>query len=327
MKNRNWVLQNFPFIEDDLNAITDYELFSRGFNYLNVEKVGKKELSEYAKKSDIPNTSNFVSKNEIAKVAYTGAYKDLNNKPYIPTKTSDLDNDSGFITKDVNNLTYYTLTSNLANVATSGSYTDLSNKPTIPTKTSDLNNDSGFITKSVDDLTNYTLTSSLATVATSGSYTDLSNKPTIPDVSNFITKDVNNLTYYTLTSNLANVATSGSYTDLSNKPTTYNSAETAIGTWIDGHTLYRKILTPTITSQTTYVQHGITNADVLVNVYGSFRRTNNLPIRNLLGGNYPNWESYVYDFNATTVTVKFSDNQYTNGISDLIIVLEYTKTS
>ena len=42
----------------------------------------------------------------------------------LPTKTSDLDNDSGFVAS-----------SDLATVATSGSYTDLSNKPTIPDDT------------------------------------------------------------------------------------------------------------------------------------------------------------------------------------------------
>ena len=79
----------------------------------------------------------------------------------IPTKTSDLTNDSGFITNSVNNLTNYTLSSSLSTVAISGSYTDLSNKPTIPTKVSDLTNDSGFITNSVNNLTNYTKTSDL----------------------------------------------------------------------------------------------------------------------------------------------------------------------
>lgn len=61
------------------------------------------------------------------------SYNDLANKPNIPTKTSDLSNDSGFITKSVNDLDNYTLTSNLAEVATSGDYEDLSNQPTIPT--------------------------------------------------------------------------------------------------------------------------------------------------------------------------------------------------
>lgn len=35
---------------------------------------------------------------DLAEVATTGSYNDLSNKPTIPTKTSDLTNDSGFIT-------------------------------------------------------------------------------------------------------------------------------------------------------------------------------------------------------------------------------------
>ena len=62
---------------------------------------------------------------------------ELNSKGYaqaadIPANTSDLTNDSGFITKEVNNLDNYTPTSELSAVATSGSYNDLTNKPTIP---------------------------------------------------------------------------------------------------------------------------------------------------------------------------------------------------
>lgn len=72
---------------------------------------------------------------DLSAVATSGSYNDLSNKPTIPTKTSELTNDSGFVAG-----------SSLSTVATSGSYNDLSNKPTIPTKTSDLVNDSGFIT-------------------------------------------------------------------------------------------------------------------------------------------------------------------------------------
>ena len=54
----------------------------------------------------------------------------------VPTKTSDITNDSGFIDKDVNNLTnYYTETQ----------VNSMFNALTIPTKTSDLTNDSGFV--------------------------------------------------------------------------------------------------------------------------------------------------------------------------------------
>lgn len=51
-------------------------------------------------------------------------------KAEIPAATSDLTNDSGFITSAA--LSGYAQTSSLATVATSGSYNDLSNKPTIP---------------------------------------------------------------------------------------------------------------------------------------------------------------------------------------------------
>lgn len=74
----------------------------------------------------------------------------------IPTKTSDLQNDSGFISaipsEYVTDNELQTAisgkanTADLATVATSGDYDDLLDKPTIPTKTSDLENDSGYIT-------------------------------------------------------------------------------------------------------------------------------------------------------------------------------------
>ena len=82
----------------------------------------------------------------------------------IPTKTSQLTNDSNFITSIalsgyatetwVEQKGYLTSVAwgdiadkpTLAPVATSGSYNDLTNKPTIPTKTSQLTNDSNFVT-------------------------------------------------------------------------------------------------------------------------------------------------------------------------------------
>ena len=74
----------------------------------------------------------------------------------IPTKTSDLVNDSGFITSIPSEyvtdselqsaISGKANSADLATVATSGDYDDLLNKPTIPTKTSDLQNDSGFLT-------------------------------------------------------------------------------------------------------------------------------------------------------------------------------------
>ena len=72
---------------------------------------------------------------DLATVATTGAYSDLTGTPTIPTKVSQLQNDSGYVAG-----------SSLATVATTGAYSDLTGTPTIPTKVSQLQNDSGYIT-------------------------------------------------------------------------------------------------------------------------------------------------------------------------------------
>lgn len=71
-------------------------------------------LSNYALKTDIPtktsqltNDSNFATTNQL----FSKNYNDLTNKPSIPTSTSQLTNNSGFITNAVNNLTNYYLKS------------------------------------------------------------------------------------------------------------------------------------------------------------------------------------------------------------------------
>ena len=73
-----------------------------------------------------------------------------NSKPgegAIPTKLSQLTNDTGFITKNVNNLTYYTKTNDLPPVARTGQYSDLSGIPEPITLVSQLENDVGYITE------------------------------------------------------------------------------------------------------------------------------------------------------------------------------------
>ena len=159
------------------------------------------------------NVGNF--NNQIKDLYISGNLTDGNNKisvaniaskSEIPTNTSQLTNNSGFITDSALN-GYATetwveqkgyLTSvawgditdkpTLATVATTGSYNDLSDKPTIPTKTSQLTNDSNFVTST-----------ELSTVATSGSYTDLTNKPTIPTTTGELTNDSGFITNSALT--------------------------------------------------------------------------------------------------------------------------------
>ena len=84
----------------------------------------------------------------LAEVATSGSYEDLEDKPFIPSRVSDLTDDSGHYIKPANGIpasdleeTYLTEhqdisgkanIADLATVATSGSYEDLSDKPTIP---------------------------------------------------------------------------------------------------------------------------------------------------------------------------------------------------
>ena len=83
---------------------------------------------------DTNQTNKFVTAQEKsdwnAKSDFSGSYNDLTDKPSIPDSTSDLTNDSGYITKEVNDLTNYTKTTDLAAVATTGEFASLLHKPT-----------------------------------------------------------------------------------------------------------------------------------------------------------------------------------------------------
>lgn len=96
---------------------------------------GNKALTDYglptipSKTSDLTNDSGYITSADI---------------PAIPTKTSQLTNDSGFITSsDIPAVP--TKTSQLTN---DSGFVTASDIPAIPTKTSQLTNDSGFVNAS-----------------------------------------------------------------------------------------------------------------------------------------------------------------------------------
>ena len=96
----------------------------------------------------------------------------------VPTKTSDLTNDSGFITgvswDDVSDKPSF------ATVATSGSYNDLSNKPTIPT----VNNATLTIQKNGTTIDTFTANSS-SDKTVNIQCVDLSNNQTVGGIKTF----------------------------------------------------------------------------------------------------------------------------------------------
>lgn len=166
---------------------------SKGIYSFYVNNINIDVFVGIAMLDDIPSLTNYVQKSSTQGLikndgtidtssysTFDGNYNNLTNKPTIPSKTSDLNNDSGFLTQHQN---IKTVNSNsligTGNITIN--YNDLSNKPTIPTdvsdltdtqntqftpkshthtksnitdfptipsKVSDLNNDSGFITSS-----------------------------------------------------------------------------------------------------------------------------------------------------------------------------------
>ena len=191
----------------------------------------QRDLNIHTSNTDIHVTAEDKARwNAGSGSGFSGDYNDLINKPTIPSKTSDLTNDSGFINqlKTINNESLIG-TGNLTIEGSdfSGSYNDLTDKPTIPSKTSDLTNDSGFISQ-IKTINNESLigTGNLTIDTFSGDYNDLSNKPTIPTK----TSDLTNDSGFVIDTSLSSVATSGDYDDLSNKPTipTVNDATITI---------------------------------------------------------------------------------------------------
>ena len=83
------VIQMTITIDDELSTTSENPVQNKvTTNALN----GKANISHTHTASDITSG--------LATVATSGSYNDLSNKPTIPSKTSDLTNDSGFITSD-----------------------------------------------------------------------------------------------------------------------------------------------------------------------------------------------------------------------------------
>lgn len=224
-------------------------------SYLN-DNVVSKELktgstTAYKVLSDNNLTDALVEKINKAGVSdFTGDYNDLTNKPTIPTKVSELENDAKYLTthQDIsgkldktgdasNTTTTFTAAATRANIATgeklaismgklakwftdlktvawSGSYTDLTNTPTIPSKTSELENDSNYITEHQD--ISGKLDKAGDASNTKVTFTAAATR-TAPATGDSLATIVGKVTKYL--TDLKTVAFSGSYNDLSNKPT------------------------------------------------------------------------------------------------------------
>ena len=66
-------------------------------SYTETDPVYMADKPSLALKTEIPDIGGKVDKSELSSVATSGSYDDLINKPIIPSKTSELTNDSGYL--------------------------------------------------------------------------------------------------------------------------------------------------------------------------------------------------------------------------------------
>lgn len=220
-------------LENDNNTVTDKDYVHTDNNFTN------------ALLTKLNGIESGAEVNAIAGIKTNGVLQPIVNKIVdisIPTKTSQLTNDSGYITNEVDNLTNYYTETEVNNLLNSKADTSQ-----IPTKVSELDNDTGFITNSTNELTNYyKKTETYNKTEVNNLLVDKADVEDIPTTtsqltndSGYITNTVDNLTNYykkseTYTQNAIDemfrdqeheILTTTSLTHYYNKTETYNQTE------------------------------------------------------------------------------------------------------
>ena len=203
-------------INIDLSSYATKEELTQAINSIDLSAYAKKtdipSLDGYAKKTDIPSLEGYVTNEQLNAKGYLTEHQDLSAyalKTEIPTVPS-LD---GYATTEyVDNA--------IANVP-SGGNVDLSNYYTKAETNALIPSTEGLATKTYVD-------------------NAISNIPTT-DLTNYYTKaeTYSKTEVDTLVANSGGSSSGGSSggsTDV------YSTEETAIGTWIDGKTIYRKVI-------------------------------------------------------------------------------------
>lgn len=163
----------------------------------------KEELNAKPSFSDLPtktsqllNDSGFLTKHQtVAAVAKSGSYKDLIDKPTIPTKTSELLNDSGYITNaDVDAKGFLTEHQDL---------TAYAKKVDIPTNISSLTNDTGYITIADVESKRYTTLEEVSNQGYLTEHQDLSAYALKTELPTLVSELDNDIGYITASDNIA----------------------------------------------------------------------------------------------------------------------------
>ena len=217
------------------------------------------DLSAYAKKTDIPSLEGYVTETELNSKGYLTEHQDLSAYA-LKTEIPSLD---GYATTEyVDNA--------IANVP-SGGNVDLSNYYTKAETNALIPSLEGLATETyVDNAISNIPTTDLTGYATEEYVSTAINSIPATDLSNYYTKSET----YSKTEVDTLVANSGGGGSSSGSEEVYSKEEEiAIGKWIDGSTIYRKVFEVTIRSDIqngtpaiTSIEHGIENFNQLVDL-------------------------------------------------------------
>ena len=263
------------------------------------------DLSAYAKKTDIPSLEGYVTETELSAKGYLTEHQDLSAYA-LKTEIPSLD---GLATTEyVDNA--------IANVP-SGGNVDLSN----------------YYTKAETNA----LIPSLEGYATEEYVSTAINSIPATDLSNYYTKNET----YSKTEVDTLVANSGGGGSSSGGGEVYSTEEIAIGKWIDGSTIYRKVFKVTIRSDIqngtpaiTSIEHGIENFNQLVDL----RCINNnssmktsigayglMPSNLTILSSWSNIKNYSIRPTVTNTKIMIDAGIQWKG-AVITVIVEYTKT-
>ena len=108
----------------------------------------------------------------------------------------------------------------------------------------------------------------------------------------------------------------------------YSTTEQVVGKWIDGRLVYRKVLAGTTNSSNSeYINHGITNFGVAINIYGYIHASNgeSQSIPRVVPDNISGYGIGVGDINSTRIAFQHPSGNYKGR--PYAIIMEYIKTS
>ena len=184
-------------INDNINEVSKTQTYS---NEMIESRLLETNTEITAVQDDLDSMDERVTYLETEQTkmgSFDGSYDSLTNKPVIPSKTSELTNDSGFTTKKyvddkVAGVNASTITG-LSTVATSGDYNDLTNKPTIPSEytlpTASATQLGGVKIGAGLSINDGVLSANGGGTADSVDWSNVQNKPTIPSKVSQLTND------------------------------------------------------------------------------------------------------------------------------------------